>query len=196
MQPTLAAPVAAAAACAPLEQRRALHLGSGRKYQPDAVNVDLVDRTGPDVVHDLDVVPWPFAEGRFDEVRAYDVLEHLDDLVAVMDEIHRVCRPGAVLKLTVPHFSCSNAFTDPTHRHYFGRFSFDYFTGENEFGFYSRGRYRRRQASIVFRPSLANKLVWRLANRYPAWYEQRWAWVFPAWFLHFELEVIKGGEGT
>ena len=175
-----------------LERRSILHLGSGRKYHVDAVNVDLVADTDPDVVHDLDRTPWPFPDGRFSEVWAYDVLEHLDDLVAVMEEIHRVSRPGAILKATVPHFSCSNAFTDPTHRHYFGRFSFDYFTGENEFPFYSRARFRRRAASINFRPTLLNKAVHRLANWRPAWYEQRWAWMFPAWFLYFELEVVKG----
>jgi SAM-dependent methyltransferase len=175
----------------PLAERRVLHLGAGRKYDPAAVNVDLVAGTGADVVHDLDVTPWPFPDDRFDEVRANDVLEHLDDLVAVMEEIHRVCRPGAVVQVTVPHFSCANAFTDPTHRHYFGRFSFAYFTGEHEFDFYSAARFRTRQAKIVFHPSLLNKLVWRLANRYPAAYERRWAWVFPAWFLYFELEVRK-----
>jgi SAM-dependent methyltransferase len=188
---TVSAPRGAATQGPPLDQRDVLHLGAGKKYADDAVNVDLVAATGPDVVHDLDVTPWPFPEGRFAEVRAYDVLEHLDDLVAVMQEIHRVCRPGASVKITVPHFSCCNAFTDPTHRHYFGRFSFDYFTGESDFSFYSQVRFRRRHAHIVFRPSLLNKVVWRLANRYPAGYEQRWAWIFPAWFLSFELEVLK-----
>jgi hypothetical protein len=37
-----------------------------------------------------------------------------------------------------------------------------------------------------------NKLVWRLARRAPAAYERRYAWMFPAWFLSFELVVIKG----
>lgn len=179
----------------PHSERRILHLGAGQKYDPAAVNVDLVAATGPDVVHDLDQTPWPFPDDRFEEVRANDVLEHLDDLVSVMEEIHRVCRDGATVRVTVPHFSCANAFTDPTHRHYFGRFSFDYFTGENELGFYSSSRFKSKKATIIFRPSLVNKVIWRLANRYPWGYEQRWAWIFPAWFLSFELEVIKGSTG-
>jgi SAM-dependent methyltransferase len=174
-----------------LEHRPILHLGSGRKYHADAVNVDLVAETGPDLVHDLNRLPWPLPGNRFREVWAYDVLEHLDDLVKVMEEIHRVCRHGAIVKVTVPHFSCANAFTDPTHRHYFGRFSFDYFTGENELGFYTPVRFRRRVASIIFRPTLLNKLIGRLANSAPARYERSWPWIFPAWFLYFELEVMK-----
>ncbi len=108
-----------------------------------------------------------------------------------MEEIHRVSSPGAVLKLTVPHFSCANAFTDITHRHCFGWFSFHYFTGENEFPFYTPSRFKRRVSHMIFTPSVSNRLAWRLANRWPAAYEHRWAWIFPAWFLYFELEVVK-----
>jgi hypothetical protein len=175
----------------PLDLRTVLHLGSGRKYDPIAVNLDLVAATGPDVVHDLDVRPWPLPDDHFREVRAYDVIEHLSDVVAAMEEIHRVCRDGAVVKISVPHYSCSNAFTDITHRHYFSARSFDYFTGDNEFGFYTDRRFRKVGAQIVFHPTLVNKLIWRLARRFPAAYERRWAWMFPAWFLSFELIVVK-----
>lgn len=174
-----------------LAGRDILQLGAGRKYHPQAVNVDLVASTRPDLVHDLDVFPWPLPDGRFREVWAYDVIEHLTDIVKVMEEIHRVCVPGAVVKITVPHFSSANAFTDPTHRHYFSVASFNYFTGDNEFDFYTDRRFRKRAASIIFHPTLLNKFVHRLANRWPAGYERAWAWTFPAWHLYFELEVLK-----
>ena len=32
-----------------------------------------------------------------------------------MEEMHPVCRNGAIVKITVPHFSCANAFRNPTH---------------------------------------------------------------------------------
>lgn len=175
----------------PLAARRVLHLGAGKKYHPEAVNVDLVAATKPDLVHDLDRTPWPLPDGHFTEVRAYDVIEHLADVVRAMEEVHRVCAAGAVVKITVPHYSCANAFTDPTHRHHFSAASFNYFTGDNEFDFYTDRRFRKRAASLVFHPTLTNKVVGRLANRWPAAYERRWAWVFPAWFLYFELEVVK-----
>ncbi len=172
-----------------------LNLGSGRKHVAAAVNVDLVADTGPDVVHDLNRRPWPLPADHFAEVLAFDVVEHLDDVIATLEEVHRVSRPGAVVRITVPHFSCANAFTDPTHRHYFGWFSLHYVTGEHDFSFYTRARFRRLTSRLVFHPSPLNKVVHRLANRYPARYERRWAWMFPAWFLYFELEVLKG-EGA
>lgn len=171
--------------------RTCLNLGSGRRRRDDAVNLDLVAATHPDVVHDLNFRPWPVPEDHFTEVHAYDVIEHLDNVVACMEEIHRVCRNGAVVHITLPHFSCSNAFTDPTHRHYFSIFSFDYFTGEHKFSFYSDRQFRTLRRRIIFEPTLVNKVVHRIANRWPQRYEHRWAWIFPAWFLSFELEVLK-----
>jgi hypothetical protein len=168
-----------------------LNLGCGLKKLPNAVNLDRVADVNPDVVHDLDKAPWPFADGQFSEVLAYDVLEHCNDVIAAMEEIHRICSGSAVVRITVPHFSCMNAFTDPTHRHFFGWSSFHYVTGERELSFYTSSRFRRRASRIVFFPGLVNKLVHRLANRYPEGYEKRWAWIFPAWFLYFELEVVK-----
>ncbi len=179
-------------------EKTTLNLGSGNKQISEAINLDRTAATRPDVVHDLNVRPWPFDDNQFSEILAYDVIEHLDDIVATMEEIHRIARPGAIIRITVPHFSCANAFTDPTHKHYFGKFSFDYFTGGGTFDFYTTVRFRihNPERQIVFHHSLVNKIVWRLANRFPEEYERRWAWIFPAWFLYFELEVVKGHAQT
>ena len=168
-----------------------LNLGCGHKRTTGAVNLDITPDTNPDIVHDLNVKPWPFPDNQFREVVAYDVIEHLDDVIQTMEEIHRICCNGATVKITLPHFSCANAYTDPTHRHYFGRFSFDYVSGENALNFYTKAIFKRRASQIIFYPSVANKLIRRIANRYAAPYEKRWAWMFPAWFLYFELEVVK-----
>jgi SAM-dependent methyltransferase len=168
-----------------------LNLGCGRKHVEGAINLDVTRATNPDVLHDLNRRPWPFPDGHFREVLAYDVIEHLDDVLATFEEIHRVCRDGAIVRVAVPHFSCANAYTDPTHKRTFGYFSLDNLTEDGEFSFYTQARFRVRHRQIIFWPTLLNKLVWRLANRYPMWYELRWAWVFPALFVSFELEVVK-----
>jgi SAM-dependent methyltransferase len=170
---------------------RCLNLGCGLKKLPDAINIDITAKTAPDLVHDLDAFPWPLPSDHFTEVVMHDVLEHLDDLVRVMEELHRVCCDGAVIRITVPHFSSANAFTDPTHKHYFGWFTFDYFTGEHEHSYYTEARFTMQDRAIVFYPTLVNKVVGRMANRLPEAYERRWAWIFPAWFLHFELTALK-----
>lgn len=181
-------------------QSATLNLGCGRKRVAGAVNVDLSPALNPDVLHDLNVSPWPLPADHFREVLAYDVIEHLDDIVAAFEEIHRVCRDGAVVRVTVPHFSCANAFTDPTHRHVFGFFTFDYLTGTKELSYYTTARFKLRSSRLIFYPTLLNKLIRRLANHFPAAYERGWAWIFPAWFLSVELEVVKdssvNGDGA
>lgn len=175
----------------PAISSRILNLGSGRKVVAGAVNIDRAPDLGADVIHDLDKFPWPLPSNHFHEVLANDVIEHLGNVMEVFTEIHRICGDGAVVRLTVPHFTCANSFTDPTHRHHFGFFSFDYLTGDNELSYYSSVRFRKRSVQLIFYPSMVNKIVWRLANRYPEAWERRWAWIFPAWFLNVELEVVK-----
>jgi SAM-dependent methyltransferase len=168
-----------------------LNIGCGQKRLPDCVNLDISANVGADVVHNLDKTPWPFAADSFDEVHAYDVLEHVENVVSALEEIHRISRPGAVLHATVPHFSSANAFTDVTHRHWFGWRSFEPFDSSHQLAHYSNARFRRRYSRISFEHSIVNHAVFRLANRWPHEYERRWAWMFPAWFLYFQLEVVK-----
>ncbi len=52
-------------------------------------------------------------------------------------------------------------------------------------------RFRARTRQIVFTLSERGGASRRLANRFPQRCEQRWAWMFPAWFLDFELEALK-----
>jgi SAM-dependent methyltransferase len=179
-----------------LRARTRLHLGSGLRYDPEAVNVDVVAAGKPDLLHDLNRRPWPLPDDRFESVVMWDVLEHLDDTLGVLEEVHRVCRPGAWVHIIVPHFSSNGAFTDPTHRRYFSALTFDYFTEGHPQSFYTARRFRVERRRIVFRPTLLNKLVWRLANRFPQAYENAWAWMFPAWFISVEMTVVKPASGS
>lgn len=49
-----------------------------------------------------DATRLPFTDGTFDRVIASEVMEHVADDVAALDEITRVLRPGGTLAITVP----------------------------------------------------------------------------------------------
>lgn len=171
---------------------RRLSLGAGLdRSLSGAVTVDANPRTSPDIVHDLNRFPWPLPSNEFDEVLCREVIEHLDDIVKTMEEIHRVATHGAKVFITTPHYSCANSYTDPTHRHHLGFFSFDYFTGENQWDFYTDARYRKVRARLFFYGRYKNLHVSWIANRFPRFYEEHLAWIFPAWYLVFELQVVK-----
>src|SRR6185503_10280363 len=119
-------------------------------------------------------------------------VEHIEDIPALMREIHRVLEPGGAVFLTTPHFSCANAYTDPTHRHHLGWRSFDYFTADHALRYYSPARFRIAHRIIRFHGGIIDAIIRRVARRWPDLYEHRLAWMFPAWYLEFELVAVKG----
>jgi SAM-dependent methyltransferase len=69
-------------------------------------------RRGASVVGAL-ITSLPFADAAFDLVCALDIVEHVDDDAAALEELSRVARPGAAVLLSVPlHPELWNAFDD------------------------------------------------------------------------------------
>jgi SAM-dependent methyltransferase len=131
------------------EEKRAvrLNLGCGDDVQPGYVNHDFArHRPEVEVVHDLRVLPWPWADESAETIRLLDVLEHLPQVVPVIDECWRVLRPGGALHLRVPHYQSENAWLDPTHRRPFHLDSFDYFDPDTawgtKYGFYTQRKWK------------------------------------------------------
>lgn len=170
-----------------------LSVGSGHQSPaPDLVRLDISAQVQPDIVWNLEDFPYPFKDKEFAEIECFDVIEHITDIPRTMEEFHRILRPDGLLKITTPHFSCANSYTDPTHRHHLSYFSFDYFTSDHKLAYYSHAEYRIRYRHLQFNGGRFNRsLLSRLANRFPTAYEQRWAWLFPAWYLYFELLAVK-----
>lgn len=125
-----------------------LNLGTGNDVIADAVNHDRVKhRPEIQVVHDLDVLPWPWADQSFDLIVARSVFEHLKlTLVESLDECWRILKPGGHLFVKVPHWQSDVAYRDPTHRWQFSVHSFDVFDPETEYGrdygFYTERKWR------------------------------------------------------
>jgi len=103
-----------------------LHLGCGQKYLKGWLNVDGFSKKA-DKRFDFDKVPWPLKSNSFEQVYSSHCLEHLDDTQKAMEEIWRICKPGARVTIRVPHFSSMFAFA-PFHKKFFARGSMQYFT--------------------------------------------------------------------
>lgn len=115
-----------------------LNLGCGKTRIPGSIGVDRVEIDGyVDVVHNLDILPYPFKKNSVDEIHMYHVLEHLSEPIKKIEEMSKILKPGGLLYLRVPHFSSMGAFTDMTHVRPFSVFSFDCFVKENYHHFYT-----------------------------------------------------------
>lgn len=120
-----------------------LHVGSGKKWHPEWLNLDVDPLWRPDFLFDLNT-PLPacgqitvpterfgelvLGEHCFDEVIAQDVLEHIRELTTAMTTILHWLKPGGVFKIAVPYELSLGAWCDPTHVRAFNERSFEYYT--------------------------------------------------------------------
>jgi predicted SAM-dependent methyltransferase len=117
---------------------KGLNLGCGtniiQRPGESWVNTDRVWQAGVDLVHDLEIFPWPWPRGFFSEVIARDVFEHISASATTgfMVECHRVLALDGVLELRVPDWRHENAWTDPTHQRACTEHTFDYWIAGTE----------------------------------------------------------------
>ncbi|MDP3296463.1 MAG: methyltransferase domain-containing protein [Thermodesulfovibrionia bacterium] len=169
-----------------------LDVGCGKNKTDGAIGIDFSSNTGVDIVHDLNTFPYPFSNDVFDKVIVKNVIEHLNDIVKVMEEIHRISKNGAEVIITTPHFSSLYSWEDPTHKYHLALDSFDYFTENTKHtNFYSNKRFEVLEKKIDFGKSLLSiisRFIFLLSKHK---YEKHFAFLFPANQLYFRLKVLK-----
>ncbi len=102
--------------------RRGKHLVWGGRSEWSALTtLDINADHKPDVVHDLTNLPLPFADDTFDEIHAYEVLEHIGQqgdwrtFFAQFSEFWRILKPDGVLMGTSPAPMSNWGWGDPGH---------------------------------------------------------------------------------
>ena len=170
-----------------------IDLGCGRFKEEGFVGLDIEKYPGVDKVIDIRK-GLPYKDSSVDEVYTNHFLEHLDieDVVNVIKEIHRVCKPGARVLIRIPHFSGRWAFYE-FHKTFFRHDSFrDFIDGDDD----CRGDVRFKLVSRKIRfPRKRypwNILVQWFANMFPEFYEDTFMKaLFPAFDLEFVFDVLK-----
>jgi SAM-dependent methyltransferase len=75
----------------------------------------------------------PFPDSSIESIISHHCLEHIGDgFVRVMDECHRVLKPGGIFRIIVPLFPSKAAVEDPDHRRYFMEETFETFCGASD----------------------------------------------------------------
>lgn len=110
-----------------------IEIGGGHLVQAGWTNLDPVNGVG-EWKRPAQQVPWPAGDGTVEAIRAAHVMEHIPagaPRIAVMNEAHRVLRPGGVFEVRVPNALSGtwHAFADPTHVSFWCVESFHYFDG-------------------------------------------------------------------
>lgn len=112
-----------------------VQLGGGRQsYEhPGYISIDVIPSDGVDIVYDLENgLPSKFLENSVDEFLAKHVLEHIRNLMPLMDDMWSVLKPDGVLHIMVPNgHHLRSAYSDPTHVRTFVPETFRYWTQES-----------------------------------------------------------------
>ena len=107
--------------CGQHKGQKILSPSDNNKYI-NPVTLDINPDVKPDVVHDLEILPLPFDNNEFDEIHAYEVLEHTGNqgdykfFFAQFSDFWRILKPGGKLCATVPMWDSLWAWGDPSHK--------------------------------------------------------------------------------
>lgn len=122
-------------------QPACINLGSGKDYKTGWLNLDVVERTQPDLLLDLaqplslplqvdspTLGPVVLAEDSIELINANNVLEHVPDLVTLMGNCLRLLKVGGRFEIEVPYERAPAAWQDPTHVRAMNENSWVYYT--------------------------------------------------------------------
>lgn len=183
-----------------------LDLGSGGPGRAGFYAVDHLALEGVDIIADLnqrfDLLP----DNCVSHIYSRHALEHVDRLLPLMNELHRLTRADGRIEIVVPHFSNVYGFSDPTHVRFFGLYSMYYFVArENQPSirkvpsFYTNARFRIDKLTIEFyRSGAIDKLIAPLLGRLinqsihlQDFYERRLSGLFHAWQIRYLMRPEK-----
>lgn len=160
-----------------------IDLGCGPIYREGFLRADFSDEFKPDVLFDLNVIPWPLPDNHFAVIYSSHVIEHLPDINPFLREAIRISKHGCRFRFEFPHYSVYAI--EPGHLRGYGLHALEYFkefrTEERRLE-WSPGRDKGRLYSFL------DSVITSLANVNPFIAERLWCY----WVGGFSNVVLKG----
>ncbi len=115
-----------------------LDIGCGGNKYPGFVGMDIRDMPGVDIVHDINVHPWPMRDNTVNRIVCSHLVEHIPPVaiselgtwfpfVAFMDEAWRISNVGCEFMISAPYWQSAGFPQDPTHINPINETTFAYF---------------------------------------------------------------------
>lgn len=160
-----------------------LNFGCSRNIRGGWVNADI--QTHPKITSfDFNTFPYPFKKDTFDYILVERVLVFLDNPYRVLDELHRVGKENAIIKIVEPYYNSSGAFND---------FSCKHFINERTFKLLVEDRYTLNK-EVKFKILTLNLIPTRLGRLiYPKHLRKIASYIFGEIIkeIQVELKIIK-----
>ncbi len=176
-----------------------LNVGCGRDIMKGWVNLDCIKAEGVDVIHDLEIFPYPFKENSFDFIWVAQIIEHLNNPEKFVKEIWRISKPGAKIVIGTVHFSAPTVWGDITHKRPYQSDTFNYFNIKYKdrkrcaLSLANSGKeFFHVKSSIHFRYFFKPLKYLTNINRYTQLIYERWfSGIFRADGQRYDLIVVK-----
>ncbi len=108
-----------------MKGKKRLNLGCGNDCRQGYVNCDIYPYRGVDLFVDFNNLPFPFKENTFDEILCLKIGMYIKNFNEYMEELHRIAKPNAIIKMTGNYYNSQGSIKDPLHRRSFCLDSFD-----------------------------------------------------------------------
>lgn len=186
-----------------LNEKIAIELGCGsRKRHTNAIGVDVIEYPGVDIVGDVYDVLAGLPNKCVDEVYSYHFIEHVRDVPKLLSELARVVKQNGHVEFVAPHFSNPYFYSDPTHRSFFGLYTFCYFANGSPFSrevptYGYKAEFRIAEVDLIFksaRPFFVRYGIKRLIGGFfnsctylKELYEENFSYLFPCYEVRYIL---------
>ncbi|HEY0563145.1 MAG TPA: methyltransferase domain-containing protein, partial [Methylophilus sp.] len=151
-----------------------------------------------------------FPDASVDQVYSYHFIEHVESVNILLAELARVVKVGGHIEFVAPHFSNPYFYSDPTHRSFFGLYTFSYFsthaTLQRQVPTYQEKLwFHLEQVDLIFKSSppfyfrhLVKRsfgLIFNSCNYMKELYEENFCYLFPCYEVRYTLRRIVGVNG-
>lgn len=117
-----------------LDQKQGIRLDIGcgpNKQAPDWVGIDKRSFSSVDIIHDLEIIPWPIPDECVLVSVASHLVEHINPasggFIDFMDEVWRITKVDGEFAISCPHGSSQGYLQDPTHCNALNEVTWAYF---------------------------------------------------------------------
>ncbi len=105
-----------------------LDLGCGaKKFSPSAIGIDLSENPEVDIIGDVFDVLAEIPHSAISKIYSSHFFEHVEDIPRLLNECIRVLKSGGTIDIVVPHHSNPFFYSDPTHKSFYGLYTFAYY---------------------------------------------------------------------
>lgn len=180
-----------------------IELGCGpRKRHTEAIGIDALDYSCVDIVGDIYEVFAQIPSGSVDEVYSYHFVEHVSDVSKLLTELARIVKSNGYVEFVAPHFSNPYFYSDPTHRNFFGLYTFCYFAYRSPFArhvptYGYKAEFGIDKVDLIFksaRPFIVRYGIKRFVgsffnscNYLKEFYEENFCYLFPCYEVRYIL---------